>query len=87
MKKRFQKAFVLPLIIIIAVGLVVFKVKTKPPTEHKVLSYPTKTVEVITAQEIDFSPRTTAYGYVEPSVLLKAKSEVSGNISHGIHPP
>ncbi len=85
MKKLFQKAFILPLIIIIAVGLVIFKVKTKPPTEHEVLSYPTKTVEVITAQEIDFSPRATAYGYVEPSVLLKAKSEVSGKIAY-IHP-
>jgi len=85
MKKFFQKAFILPLIIIIAVGLVVFKVKTKPPTEHEVLTYPTKTVEVITAQEIDFSPRVTAYGYVEPAVLLKSKSEVSGKIAY-IHP-
>jgi multidrug efflux pump subunit AcrA (membrane-fusion protein) len=40
---------------------------------------------VITAQEIDFSPRATAYGYVEPVVLLKSKSEVSGKISY-IHP-
>jgi RND family efflux transporter MFP subunit len=85
MKQLLQKAFILPLIIILAVGLVVLKVKTKSPIEHEALQFPTKTVEVITAKKLPFSPRATAYGNVEPAVLLKSKSEVSGKISY-IHP-
>ena len=85
MKKLLQKAFILPLIIILAIGLVVFKVKTKSPIEHEALQFPTKTVEVITAKKLLFSPRATAYGNVEPAVLLKSKSEVSGKIAY-IHP-
>lgn len=85
MKKLFQKAFILPLILILAIGLVVFKVKNKPPIEHEERQFPTKTVEVITAKNLPFSPRAIAYGNVEPAVLLKTKSEVSGKISY-IHP-
>lgn len=85
MKKLFKKAFILPLIIIIAVSLVVMKMKTKPPIEHEKATFPTKTVEVITAKKIPFSPRAMAYGHVEPAVLLNAKAEVSGKIVY-IHP-
>jgi RND family efflux transporter MFP subunit len=85
MKKILQKAFILPLIVVIAVGLVVFKVKTKPPIEHEELQFPIRTVEVITAKRLLFSPRATAYGNVEPAILLREKSEVSGKISY-VHP-
>jgi multidrug efflux pump subunit AcrA (membrane-fusion protein) len=85
MKKLLQKAFVLPLIIVLAVALVVFKVKTRPPMAHEEQGFPVRTVEVITARALPFRPRATAYGYVEPAVLLKAKSEVAGKISY-IHP-
>ena len=85
MKKIFQTAFILPLIVIIAVGLVIYKVKSKPPIEHEKLEFPTKTVEVITVKKIPFRTRATAYGNVEPAILLKAKTEVSGKISY-IHP-
>jgi RND family efflux transporter MFP subunit len=85
MKNPLKKAFILPLIVLIAIAFVVFKIKTKPQIEHQVLTFPSKTVEVIVAKKIPFSPRSTAYGNVEPAVLLKAKSEVSGKIVY-LHP-
>ena len=85
MKRFLQKAFILPLIIGLAVALVVFKVKTKPTIEHEARTFPRKTVEVITAKKIPFRPRAIAYGHVEPAVLLKSKAEVSGKIVY-IHP-
>ena len=85
MKNILQKAVILPLIVIIAVALVIIKIKTKPPIEHQELSFPVKTVEVITARKIPFRARSTAYGNVEPAVLVLAKAEVAGKISY-IHP-
>jgi multidrug efflux pump subunit AcrA (membrane-fusion protein) len=85
MKNILQKAVILPLIVIIAVAFVIFKVRSKPPIEHQVLQFPVKTVEVITARKIPFRARATAYGNVEPAVLVLAKAEVAGKISY-IHP-
>jgi multidrug efflux pump subunit AcrA (membrane-fusion protein) len=85
MKNILQRAVILPLIVILAVVLVVVKTKSKSPIEHEELGFPTKTVEVITARKIPFRARSTAYGNVEPAVLMQAKSEVSGKISY-MHP-
>ena len=85
MKKLLTKGFVLPLIVVLAVTLVVLKVKSKPPIEHQVEGYPVKTVEVITVKKLPFRARAIAYGNVEPAVVLKAKTEVSGKVSY-IHP-
>ncbi len=85
MKQIFQKAFILPLIIAIVIAAVVYKVKSRAPLEHVDNQFPEKVVEVITVKKLPFRSRATAYGHVEPSVLLKAKSEVSGKISY-IHP-
>ena len=85
MKNILQKAVILPLIVIIALALVIFKVKSRPPIEHEELQFPVKTVEVITAKRIPFRARATAYGNVEPAVLMLAKAEVAGKISY-IHP-
>jgi len=85
MKNILQKAVILPLIVIIAVALVMIKIKTKPPIEHQELSFPVKTVEVITAKRIPFRARATAYGNAEPAVLMQSKAEVAGKISY-IHP-
>ena len=85
MKNILQQAVILPLIVIIAVALVIIKIKTKPPIEHQELSFPVKTVEIITARKIPFRARSTAYGNVEPAVLMLAKAEVAGKISY-IHP-
>jgi len=85
MRNILQKAVILPLIVVIAVAFVIFKVKSKPPLEHQELQFPVKTVEVITARKIPFRARATAYGNVEPAVLVQAKAEVAGKISY-IHP-
>ena len=83
--KIFQKAFILPLIIAIAIVAVVYKVKSRAPLEHVDNQFPAKVVEIITVKKLPFRSRATAYGHVEPSVLLKYKAEVSGKISY-IHP-
>lgn len=85
MKKLFRSFIFLPLILIAAIAFVVFQVKSKPPVEHQVKGYPVKAVEYITAQLLPFRARAVAYGHVEPTITLKAKSEVSGKISY-MHP-
>ena len=85
MKTILQKAVILPLIVIIALVIVVAKIKSKSPVDHVELGFPVKTVEVITVRKIPFRARSTAYGNVEPAVLMQAKSEVSGKISY-MHP-
>lgn len=85
MKNIAQRAIVLPLIVVLALGFVIFKVKSKPAIEHELLSFPIKTVEVIVVQKLPFRSRAMAYGHVEPAVVLKAKAELSGKISY-LHP-
>jgi len=85
MKKIFKNFIFLPLILAGAVAFVVMQVKSKPPIEHEEVKYPAKAVEVITISKIPFRARAMAFGNVEPRVVLKAKSEVSGKISY-IHP-
>ncbi len=85
MKSILQKAIILPLIVIVAVTLVVAKKKSRSPVDHEELGFPVKTVEIITARNIPFRARSTAYSNVEPAILMQAKSEVSGKISY-THP-
>ena len=85
MKNPLKKAFILPLIILAALALVVAVVKSRPPIEHEDVQFPEKAVEVVTLAKTPFRARAIAYGNVEPSVLLKAKSEVAGKIAY-IHP-
>ncbi len=84
MKKLFN-FLVLILIVGGAIALVAYKIKNKPPIEHKELGFPIKAVKVLTAEKIPFRARALAFGNVEPATVLKAKSEVSGKISY-IHP-
>ncbi len=85
MKNISQKAIILPLIIVMALAVVIYKVKSRPPVEHEVLQFPVRTVEVIILKKLPFRARAIAYGNVEPAVLLEVKAEVSGKISY-IHP-
>ena len=85
MNKLLRKAIVLPLIVVVALALVIYKVKSKAPVEHEALQFPTRAVEVVRLKPLPFRARAIAYGNVEPSVLLKAKAEVAGKISY-IHP-
>jgi len=85
MKNFLQRFITLPLIVISAIVIIVILVKTKAPIEHQQSTYPVKAVEVITVKKIPFRVRATAFGHVEPSIVVNAKSEVSGKISY-IHP-
>ncbi len=85
MKKILQSFISLPVILITAIIVVVILVKSKAPVEHIDTGYPIKAVEVITVKKIPFRVRVKAFGHVEPSVIVKAKSEVSGKISY-MHP-
>ena len=85
MKNLFKRAFILPLIIAIAVALVIYKVNNKPSIEHVDLKYSTKTVEIITAKTVLFRSRAVAFGSIEAVTSLTAKAEINGKISY-IHP-
>ena len=85
MKNLLKKAFILPLIIVIAVALVAYKIKNNPTIEHANLQYPVKTVEVITAKDLLFRSRAIAFGSIEAATSLTAKAEINGKISY-IHP-
>ena len=82
MKNFFNKLFLLPVVVVLAVVVVVFLVKSKASVVHVETGYPVKTVEVITAEKIPFRARAMAFGNVEPSVVLNTKSEVSGKVSY-----
>ena len=60
-------------------------VKSRPPIQHEDIQFPEKAVRVVTIKKTPFRARATAYGNVEPAVLLKAKAEVAGKIGY-IHP-
>jgi RND family efflux transporter MFP subunit len=85
MKKFLQRKFILALVVFLAVALVVFKVKTKPPVAHEDQGYPVRAVEVMDVQTIPYRSHAIGYGNVEPRITVKAKSEVSGKIVY-IHP-
>ncbi len=83
--KLFKHPIILLLIVGLAVGLVVYKVKSGAPVERTSNGLPPASVKVLVLQELPFRPRATAYGHVEPTVFLNAKSEVSGRVVF-VHP-
>jgi len=85
MKKIFRSFAFLPLIVVAAIAFVVFQVKSKDPVEHQSASYPVKSVQTIVARKLPFRARATAFGYVEPAIVVTLRSEVSGRITY-IHP-
>ncbi len=85
MRKLLRSFILLPLILVAAISFVVFQVKSKAPVEHQETGYPVKAVEVITVKKIPFRARAMAFGNVEPTVILRAKAEVSGKVSY-LHP-
>lgn len=80
-----KKPITLLLIVGLAVALVVYKVKSGAPIEHSRTGLPAVSVQVLDLQTLPFRPRATAYGHVEPTVFLNAKSEVSGKVIY-VHP-
>ena len=85
MRKLLKHFILLPLIVAGAIALVIFQIKSKAPVEHQEVQFPRKSVEVIEIELIPFRARATAFGYVEPAVVVKARSELSGKVSF-IHP-
>lgn len=80
-----KKPITLLLIVGLAVGFVMYKVKSGAPVERSEDGLPPVSVKVLNLQTLPFRPRATAYGHVEPTVFLKAKSEVSGKVIY-VHP-
>ena len=82
---KLKSGVALLLALAVAVVIAVFLVRSKSPLEHVALEMPRRTVQVITAAEIPFRARVTAYGNVEPAITLNSMAEVSGRISY-VHP-
>ena len=85
MKALFQKPYIFFIVLLVGIAIAVFQIKSKPPIEHNNVEMPAKSVDVITIRTVPISPHVTAYGTVEPSVVLKSKAQVSGKISY-LHP-
>lgn len=85
MKLNLKSYFSLFITIGLAIVIAIILVKSKPAMQHVATEMPSKAVEVITASEIPFSTRITAYGNVEPAITLNSTAEVSGKISY-VHP-
>ena len=85
MKLSLKGVFGLVLALALAIVVAVVLVKNKSPLEHVAAEMPSRAVEVITARQIPFRTRVTAYGNVEPAITLNSMAEVSGKISY-VHP-
>ena len=64
MKVNLKGGFSLVIALVIAIGVAVILVKTKSPLEHVAVEMPSRLVETITARQIPFRTRITAYGSV-----------------------
>jgi len=75
--------------LLIAIGLAIIiaivLVKSKSSIQHVASEMPSKTVDIITAENIPFRTRITAYGNAEPAITLNSMAQVSGKISY-LHP-
>jgi len=69
----------------IAIVIAVVLIASKPTIQHVSAVMPSKTVHIITAENIPFRTRVTAYGNVEPAITLNSMAQVSGKIRY-IHP-
>ncbi len=78
-----------PLVLLVAVllGVLVSSqlVGQKQPPQKRATALPPRTVEVLTVQEQPFQSEVIGYGYVEPSIVLPMKAEVTGKVAY-LHP-
>ena len=82
MKKLAQKPLIFFVVVAIGIIVAIILVKNKPALVHSAAKMANKKVEVITVDTIPFQASVTAYGGVEPSILLKGMAEVSGKASY-----
>ena len=85
MKINLKSGFTLVVVLLLAATVAVILVKTRSPLEHVAVEMPSRVVEIVTARQLPFRSRITAYGNVEPAVTLDSMAEVSGKISY-VHP-
>jgi multidrug efflux pump subunit AcrA (membrane-fusion protein) len=85
MNLNLKGGFTLVIVLAVAAGVAVILVKNRAPLEHVAVEMPRRVVEIITARQIPFRTRITAYGNVEPAITLDSMAEVSGKISY-VHP-
>ena len=85
MKINLRGGFTLVVVLAVAAVVAFILIKTRAPLEHVAVEMPSRVVEIITARQIPFRTRITAYGNVEPAVTLNSMAEVSGKISY-VHP-
>jgi multidrug efflux pump subunit AcrA (membrane-fusion protein) len=85
MKISLKSGYTLVIVLAVAAVVAFILIKARAPLEHVALEMPSRVVEIITARQIPFRTRITAYGNVEPAVTLNSMAEVSGKISY-VHP-
>lgn len=85
MKMNLKNGFALVIVLAVAIAIAFILVKNKEPLKHDAVEMPSRVVDVITAQQVPFRSRVTAYGNVEPAITLNSMAEVSGKISY-VHP-
>ena len=85
MKIHLKRYFSLFIAIALALTVAIILVKSKRVTQHVDTEMPSRAVEIITAKNIPFRARITAYGNVKPAISLNSTAEVSGKISY-VHP-
>ena len=85
MKISLKSRFTLVIVLAVAAAVAVILVKNRSPLEHVAVEMPRRVVETISARQIPFRTRITAYGIVEPAITLNSMAEVSGKISY-VHP-
>lgn len=73
--------------LMIAIGFVgfIWLNNNKQQVEHAGLKMDAKPVDVIKVEKQPFNASVTAYGNVEPAIVLQSKAEVSGKVTY-VHP-
>lgn len=83
--KKIKNLLLLLLMVAIGVAGAMFMKKSKKPLEHDANAMQARYVDIITVQKKPFAAHVTAYGNIEPEVVLEGRAEVSGKVSY-IHP-
>ena len=85
MKKIILNLLIFLLMIAIGIGAAKLLKKNKKAITHDASVMASKPVDVITVRKQAYSAHVTAYGHIEPTIVLQGKAELSGKVSY-IHP-
>ena len=81
MKKIILNLLIFLVMIAIGIGAAKLLKKNKKPITHDDSVMESKPVDVMTVRKQVFSAHVTAYGHIEPSIVLQGKAELSGKVS------